>query len=177
MVTWMLVGVASAATDVVVDVVPGRLNHGSVSGVVDSPISEVLGKVMDCEGTSGWFPDLYDTRLVSADADGYRCSGSTDLPWPLADRAWSIDVEREHLDDGSWRVSFSYVPGSGNLAEMRGAYVLRAAGTGTRVEYVADIDLGFWVPQALIDWATRQILPGILDGLERGSPRLVAEVR
>jgi hypothetical protein len=178
MLTWMLAMAAGAATDVVVDVVPGRLNHGSVSGTVAMPISEVVGKVMDCEGTSDWFPNLYGTRLVEADAHAYRCSGSTDLPWPLSDRTWSIDVEEDRNADGDLVIRFAYVPGSGNLAEMRGAYVLRAVGDATEVRYTAGIDLGVWVPQAIVEWATRQLLPGILDGLEQGAgSELVAAVR
>lgn len=165
----MLVALAltlsASAADVRVEVDPGRLNRGLVAGVVDAPIEQVVAVVEDCEGFDQWFPDMIDTRPTGVD----RCRGATNLPWPLADRQWEVSTgTRVELVDGveTWILPFEYVEGSGNLVEMRGEYRLSRIGSQTRVEYEAWIDVGFWVPECLLSWATERLLPGMVDGLE-----------
>jgi carbon monoxide dehydrogenase subunit G len=155
---------ASAAQLESIEVEVGRPAHGSMVGVVDVPIEEVFAIVMDCESTGEWFPDLDDTRLVAAD----RCAGRTDLPWPIADRTWEIDLASDGVGTSTWEASFAYVAGSGNLAAMHGRYLLEATDDGrTRVTYEAWIDLGFWIPEPLVSWATKRVLPGVLEGIEQ----------
>jgi hypothetical protein len=161
----MVVVLAAAAFGAQVDAVEvtaGQLNHGRVVGTVDGDATAIMRVIRDCEGTARWFPDLLEARLVAEHSDGYRCAGVTDLPWPLADRTWTIDV----------RVSgdvarFALVPGTGNVVVMEGRYALTERSDGrTEVDYEAWVDIGVWVPEFVVAWATRRVLPGILAGLE-----------
>jgi len=161
---------AAAAHPYAVDVDVGRLSRGEIVGVVDVPVEEALAIVMDCDQADVWFPDMLDTDVVSVDGDVIRCAGATNLPWPVPDRTWQIDSEA-HLEvvDGveTWVAAFDYVEGTGNLDVLRGRYLLQRAGAGqTLVRYEAFVDLGFWIPEPLVNWATRRILPGILMGME-----------
>jgi len=161
--------VAAAATTAVhaaelqsIEVEVGRPSTGRLVGTVDVPPAEVLAIVLDCASTGDWFPDLVDTHVVGVD----RCAGATDLPWPMADRTWAIDVWVEPQGE-AWLAGFAYVPGSGDLASMEGHWLLEPTEEGgTRVTYEVSIDLGFWIPEPLVGWATRRVMPGILDGLE-----------
>jgi hypothetical protein len=174
---WLLItGMAAQGADLTrVEVEPGRSSHGVVVGVVDVPVAVVLERVVDCVGSSSWFPDVYGTTVVSDDGEVIRCAGHTDLPWPLADRSWRIDTTVERGADGSFVVPFTLA--EGNLEELHGRYVLEGLADGrTRVTYEAWVDLGFWVPPALLDWATNRVLPAILEGIEAAParPALVA---
>ena len=163
-----LIATATAAEDVSITVEVARTSHGAVSGIVDAPIERVLDLIIDCDGADAWFPELVATHTV---APG-RCGGGTNLPWPVTDRTWQIDVHPAEVERG-WDVSFAYVAGTGNLARMDGAYHLEPLADGrTRVTYEVWIDLGFWVPDPLVAWATRRVLPGILQGLEAEAGRM-----
>ena len=169
---------AHAATIESVEVQAARESHGVVAGVVDVPVGQVLDLVTDCAGSVGWFPDLLAARVVASGSDAVRCEGATDLPWPLTDRTWQIDTVVEPLADGVFSVPFALVDGSGNLDELRGRYLLEDLGDGrTRVTYEAFVDLGFWVPEALAHYATKQMLPAILLGIESAAPTSLVAAR
>lgn len=161
-----------SASEPVVHVQGGEIGMGRIVGVVDAPLDVVLDVVLDCDRTDAWFPKLVDTRVVPGDdADTPRCAGSTDLPWPMVDRTWTIEVGAYQETEGErqiWVVPFMYV-GGGNLEEMYGGYHLRPHGPDgqqTEITYEAWVDLGTWIPAPLIAWATKRILPGVLSGIE-----------
>lgn len=165
---------AAAAAEIdSVHVLAGSPTTGAVSGSVELPLEAAVTVITDCAGTAAWFPDMLDSVLVARWDHGYRCAGRTNLPWPLADRTWAIDVGWGQREDGAVVATFAYVPGSGNLAAMDGRYVLEPVGADrTRVTYEGAVDLGFWLPGCLLDWATSHLLPGVLTGLElAGRPR------
>lgn len=163
---------AGAAEIDSVRVVAGRPSTGSVSGTVDLTVDATLAVITDCAGTAAWFPDMLGSELVEAWDHGYRCAGVTNLPWPLADRTWAIDVGWSQREDGAWIATFAYVRGSGNVAEMEGRYLLEPVGDArTRVTYEGKVDLGFWLPGCVLDWATSHLLPSVLHGLEDAGRR------
>jgi len=166
---------AAPAADITVE--PGWVTHGEITGVVDVPMEEVLGIVLDCENADRWFPDTVNTEVVYTETGKMRCAGETNLPWPFADRTWHIDVTGDvQTIDGveSWVLPFAYVDGTGNVEVLEGRYLLQDAGNGrTKVTYQADVGLGFWIPEPLLNWGTRRILPGILSGIESQADRVM----
>ncbi len=157
--------------DVAVRAVGGETAKGEVVGVVDVPLERVLDIVMDCEGNADWFPQARDTVLVSEDDNVMICHGRTDLPWPMGDRSWTIEVgayPETHKGVETWVVPFMH-NGEGTVEEMFGGYHLQRWGKDgqqTLVTYEAWVDLGIWIPEPILNWATRRILPGILTGIE-----------
>jgi hypothetical protein len=169
---WMFAALAAFGADVSrVSVEVGRPSLGIVEGSVYAPLAEVLRLVLDCDGSDGWFPDLTDTRTVREENGSVHCAGQTDLPWPLADREWIIESRPAEIAPGIWEVPFALVPGSaGNVPELHGAYRLEDLGGGrTRVRYDATVDIGFWIPEILAEWATKRVLPAILTGIEEAA--------
>lgn len=166
---WMFAALTAQAAQVdSVSVHVGRPSLGVVEGSVVAPLTDVLRLVLDCDGSDAWFPDLEDTRKVSEQDGAVRCAGRTDLPWPLADREWVIESRPAEVAPGLWEVPFALVPGSaGNVPELHGTYRLEDLGDGrTSVYYDATVDIGFWIPDVLAEWATRRVLPAILWGIE-----------
>lgn len=159
-----------------VAVEPGQATKGEVVGIVDVPMDTVLAIVKDCEATPGWFPQLRDTKVVGESLAGELCSGATELPWPMADRTWTIEVGvYEETRDGvaGWVVPFRYVSG-GTLEQMYGGYHLQPWGPDGRqtlVTYEAWVDLGTWIPDSLIAMASKRILPGLIGGIEEEAAR------
>jgi len=157
---------AVSASAAVVDEVAaegGRPAHGWVEGAVELPVTRVLDILSDCEGFADWFPDLVESRPAGPG----RCAGRTNLPWPIPDRTWVLETSPSQQADDTWEVSFAYVEGSGNLNRMDGRWVLRGTPDGaTQVRYEAWVDLGIPMPDVLVAWATRQVLPDVLTGLE-----------
>ena len=148
--------------DIAVSVVAGVPHKGEVVGLIDAPVDDVLRTILDCEGFESWFPDMRQVERISSEA----CRGTMNLPWPLADRTWTIDVGEAVQAESVWRVSFDYVPGSGNLEELHGTFSVAAHQGGTLVHYEAWVDLGCWVPQWAMNWAAQRILPQLIAGLE-----------
>jgi hypothetical protein len=166
---WMFTTLAAAfgadIDAVTVDV--GKQSTGVVEGVVDATIAEIVGLVMDCAGADAWFPDLKETEVVSEQAGVVTCSGKTDLPWPIPDRVWHIASKVKQVGPSTWEIPFALVPATGNLVDLHGGYRLEDLGGGrTFVHYDATVDLGFWIPDPLVEWATKRVLPAILEGLE-----------
>jgi Polyketide cyclase / dehydrase and lipid transport len=158
---------ALAASDVAVDVqTTGRVSRGEVHGTLRVPLDALLTTIADCDGTAAWFPTLSDTHTV-ARSPTVRCAGRTELPWPLHDRRWAIDIEVPPAPPGVVVIAFRYVPGSGDLVSMEGRYTLRALDPHTTwVSYENTVDLGVWVPAFVVDWVSHDVLPRVLAGLE-----------
>jgi hypothetical protein len=52
------------------------------------------------------------------------------------------------------------------MDDVNGYWLLTSHSSGcTLVRYVINADLGIWLPDAIINWATRSMLPGIISGL------------
>ena len=143
----------------------GTSGKGIVVGIVDAPMDDVAALIQDCERMGEWFPDILETTEVAGGSGTPLCRGTTDVPWPLEDRVWTVESSHRQAA-GGWEVyEFRYLPGSGNLTEMDGRYWLREGAGGTEVRYEVTIDLGIWVPSPIVGWATQRWLPGIVHGL------------
>jgi hypothetical protein len=165
---WMFTALAAYGADIeTLSVDVGRPSTGVVEGVVDATIAEVIRLVMDCGNADAWFPDLEDSEVVSTEGGVVTCSGKTDLPWPLTDRVWHIASRASRVGPSTWEIPFALVPGTGNLVELHGGYRIEDLGGGrTFVHYEATVDLGFWIPDLVAEWATKKVLPAILEGIE-----------
>ena len=116
-----------------------------------------------------WVPYMRTSSVEEAGPSGALCVGRTDLPWPLADRTWSV-VMQSTVSGGpgakTYMAAWRYVPDSGNLRDTSGSWTLRElSAERTRVELDASVDLGRSVPSALLRWAERNALPQMLHAL------------
>jgi hypothetical protein len=150
----------------VLQVDPDGVSHASVRGLVEVDLPEVLAIVTDCASYEQWFPDIRQTRVLSRGLGELRCAGQTDLPWPVPDRSWEIDVQSVSGSQTAL-ASFQYVPGSGNLQALSGSYTLVRVEAGlTEVTYEVTVDPGFWVPSFLVAWAHQGLL-GVFEAIEQ----------
>ena len=149
---------------------PGDVNRGVVIGLVNAPVAEVDAILQDVGNHDQWFPDTNNTVVISSEGASMRFSGETEVP-VLRDRQWTNDGTRStQTFNGVECVVFTYemVPGTGNMDELFGYWLLcpHDASGGTIVKYVINADLGIPLPNALLNWAARRMLPGVIDGLQ-----------
>jgi hypothetical protein len=149
--------------------VDGTVTTGHIMAVVEGPPDEVWSIVSDFANQDRWVPDMYDAEVVSTSGGTETVSARTNLPWPLADRHYTL-----HVTDGEQTIGGveSYVStwtyGGGNMNENRGYWLVRPwadATDRTLVVYEFEADTGVRAPDGIERNATRRMLPGILQGL------------
>ncbi|MFT4703979.1 MAG: hypothetical protein ACI81R_001674 [Bradymonadia bacterium] len=158
--------------DPLVSAQAGDINRGQVIGVVNAPLEDVMLILADVANHENWFPDTDHTVLISRDGNNVTFSGETHVP-VLRDREWT-NVATHRVDQFSALgechiIEYEYVEGSGNLDEMYGYWLVCQNGANadqTLVKYVLAADLGIPLPNSLINWATRNMLPGVITGLQ-----------
>jgi hypothetical protein len=150
---------------------PGAINRGQVMGVVDAPIEPLMRIITDTDNQYLWFPDMLESAVISRDGNQGRSSGRTNMPWPIADRNYQVDgryTTYTFSGQECHAVEYQYVPGSGNMEDLFGYYLLcpwEGSTSRTVVKYVINADIGVWLPAGIISWAQQRLLPGVITGL------------
>ena len=153
------------AGEVLIAVVEGATPIGDAMGVIPHPPAAVLAVITDFATHSSFMDDISLSEVVGTDGDFSRCHGITDTPWPMDDREWTIraggsaaEVEGVPVMLATW----SYVPGSGNIENTTGYWLMIPwgdDGQSTLLRYRIQVDLGTWLPDFLMTWATENFLP------------------
>jgi ribosome-associated toxin RatA of RatAB toxin-antitoxin module len=148
---------------------PGRPQEGVGRGLVAAPPERVFRAVRDVEHWRELMPFLTASDAEPQGDGSILSAQRLDLPFPLGERHYSIRFRSrvERTPQGTvWRAEWSYVPGSGNLADLRGSWALTAAPGGTLAICRLWIDPGSFSSR-LMDRATAKSLPWIFDGLRQ----------
>jgi hypothetical protein len=147
----------------------GTLVSGDGTAILAAPLDRVRAVIADFPGQADWIPDMDEAVLVGTDGDAALCSAVTRIPWPISDRTWTIRVTSGPAELGGepvWVSTWTYVPGSGNMVENAGYWLLVPRPDGrTLVRYAFAADAGLHVPDFIERMTTRSMLPGILENL------------
>ncbi len=161
---------SAAAGEMLVEGERGDLNRGEVIGWVNAPMDEVADIVRDIDNHEAWFPDTATSTLISTTSNTSVSEGRTSVPL-VRDRYWRLNGRQESITfDGiacevmHYEYDDSYE--DGNMEALHGYWLLCPYEGGTAVKYVINADLGIWLPNAIITWAQRRMLPGIITGLQ-----------
>lgn len=155
---------AMKSGDVMTSVVSGEPNRGEAVGVFRAAPDRLQSVLLDWNQLDTWSPAAYDVRITGQDGDAVLVSGMTDIPM-LPDRSWQIrttSAQRTVGGQPAWVLSWTYVPGSGNLSDTFGywlVYALPDDPEWTLVRYVVNADAGLPIPDSIINWATNRTLP------------------
>lgn len=160
------------AGDVHVELQEGEINRGVVIGIVQAPMADVIPLVANCWEYGDWREALIDTKLERRVSDDVViCSGTAVVPFPARNRSGNFRVHNRHQRVGgidSYVSSFKYIEGSGNMEDMFGYWILTPYGPNgehTILKHVLNVDIGGFLPGALVRWATRRTLPDTVIGI------------
>jgi hypothetical protein len=160
------------AGEVIVDVdVDGNEVSGTIIGVVDGPVDAVFEIIADFADQDSWIPDMYDAEVVQSGSDVTICAGKTDLPWPLADREYQLEVRNgpsPSHGEQAYSSRWTMVEGIGNMVTNDGFWLVTPFNgdvSRTLVSYRFVADSGIAAPDGMEQSATRRMLPGFITGL------------
>lgn len=146
----------------------GGVNRGESIGLVCAPMDEVVAILEDFPNQTAWMPDLETATVISTtERIG---EGRTHMPWPIADRRWRVQLNPETRDVNgveSYVATYENVEfDDGNMDALYGYWLIREYNDEcTLVRYVINADIGVALPPAIINWASRRLLPGVITGL------------
>jgi hypothetical protein len=159
---------------VIVDVISGSVPVGDAIGIVDARAEQIIDVIKDFGAYEDWMSDVEHSEVLE-DRGGNRflCRGETDTPWPMANRNWTVEAwgGEMQVDGVDALVSvWTYVPGSGNIADTQGYWLLIPWGDDgekTLVRYHLRVDLGTILPDFVLEWSTENFLPAKIADLRR----------
>lgn len=151
--------------------VPGETHRAGLAvRVLPHPPDRVFRAVADADHWAEWVPFLEQSARRQAPGDDVgrpRWELAFDLPFPLRDRRYAARVAVAE-DAGARTVSWTSIPGSGNVASARGSFTLSPRGPGrTLVVFRTATDPGDATPRFLLERALRESLAWVLDGLRQ----------
>jgi len=173
------------AGEILVEVTNARVPIGDMLAVIDAPAQSIAEVILDFNAWSEFIPNITESTIVneagepvnptgdpmSTERLTFYLQGVTDTPWPMDDRTWRMSAwyNAETIEGVPvWTSGWDYVPGSGNLEDSEGYWLLIPwgdDGSKTLVRYYLAADLGTWVPDFLLSWGTENMLPEMITGI------------
>ncbi len=153
------------------DVDSGVPVRAEVVALIQAPMHQLAEIIVDYDRASEWAPATPELGVSGRDGEAYLVTGVTALPWPIANRTWTMRAvfgEREVEGHSAWVDVFQYVEGSGNIDDSFGYWLLLPwpeDPSYTYVKYVVNADPGIALPDFVIRWATGNALPGLIEAL------------
>lgn len=146
-------------------------HRGVVRRVLEAAPDRLYRAAADWDHYREFFPFVTRSRAAVDAAGTVTGSQVVDLPFPWPDRHFTARLEHT-AGDGTWRVAWHAIPGSGNVAENRGEWRFRELAPGrTLVELHMISDAGPGVPAFLQRRALEATLPYAVDGLRQQAHR------
>jgi hypothetical protein len=160
--------------EVMVDVsVDGTRVHSDTLALIDAPADQVFLIIADFARQVEWVPDLMEAHVITRSGEHLIGQGTTNLAWPFTDRTWQINIHNraQTLEGYACYVSsWDYVPGSGDMLENDGYWLICPWTPDTsqsivRYVFLADADVS--VPDFLQRRVTAQMVPQFIHNLRR----------
>jgi hypothetical protein len=149
----------------------GEPQEGVGRGVVEAPPERVFRALADYAHWAEWVPFLKSSD-AQPQTDGSALSRQEmNLPSPVGERRYRVRFT-QGIETGregkAWVIRWSLVPGSGNLAGLRGSWRLTALGPDRSLAVCRLFtDPGGLTPRWAVDRGTVQTLPWIFHGLRQ----------
>lgn len=146
---------------------PGLPRQGVGTGVLQAPPERVFRALTDYLHWEEFVPFLEESDAAPR-PDGSVVSHHRMLfPFPLGERRYAI-AARSSTGPSLWQLDWSYVPGSGNVKDHRGSWVLTPLPGGRTLAVCRLLtDPGGAIPLWAVDRGTRSMLPWVFHGLRQ----------
>ncbi len=151
------------------------IREGVGLALLDAPPERVFRALRDLGHYDEWAPFVARSAARDVGDGSVEQEQWLELPAPIAARHFRVRVGGGAEGGGGarrWRLDWSYLPGSGNVRTVRGAWILAgAAGGGTLASCRLFLDPGGHVPAWVVNRTLSRALPWILDGLRQQAHR------
>lgn len=149
----------------------GKPREGIGRGVIEAPPERVWRALADYAHWNEFMPFL-EKSTAQAQPDGSVLSDhALHFPSPIGERRYRVRLTRSIAEDKAgrvWHIRWTYVAGSGNIADHRGSWQLTAlAPNRTLAVCRLYTDPGGSTPRWALDRGTVRMLPWIFDGLRQ----------
>jgi len=145
------------------------VREGVGTGVIDFPPERVFRAVSDLEHWDEWVPFLVEADARRLPDGAIESAQRLDAPALGRPLVFSVRARREVTGAGRgrrWTLTWSYVPGSGNVAGHRGSWTLVEHAPGrTRATCRLFTDAGGSTPVWAMNRATRKMIGWMFDSL------------
>jgi uncharacterized protein YndB with AHSA1/START domain len=149
----------------------GKPKEGVGRGVIEAPPERVFRALTDYGHWHEFMPFLEKSDAWPQPDGSVLSEHAMDLPSPLGERRYRVRFT-QRVETGpkgkTWRLQWSYVPGSGNVDGHRGSWTLTSLGPG-RTLAVCRLytDPGGLTSRWAVDRGTAKTLPWIFHGLRQ----------
>jgi hypothetical protein len=148
-----------------------RLTEVVAVALMDSAPERLFELLTDVEKFVEFMPHVKISR-AERQSDGTIINHQElSLPFPITDRQYDVRITNGVKGVGAqrvWESAWTHVPGSGNISETRGAWVLTEGGPGrTLLLYHVFTDPGGLIPRWAYNLAVTQSLPDLLANVAR----------
>lgn len=150
-------------------------NRAEMLAIVHAPLELLEPIVSNFAKADAWTSHIRKPKVQNEtngdDGRRFECSAVTPVP-VFGDRNWTAQCHyRMASIDGqnAFVASWEYIPGSGNIKDTRGYWILLPVGDGSKtlIQYIIEADLGLPLPGPVTQWVTKQMLPQAIKGLEK----------
>jgi len=153
------------------EVGPRSLAEELGRGIVEASPERVFAALVDLAHYQEWVPFVKLSDAVPQGDGSVISFQSLDLPFPLGKRYYKIRARSAVEGQGAariWRLWWSYVPGTGNVADHYGWWVLVPDGAGRTLAACAlYTDPGGGVPAWAAHRGTAMTMPYVFSGLRQ----------
>jgi Polyketide cyclase / dehydrase and lipid transport len=155
------------------EVGPRSLAEELGRGIVEAAPERVFAALVDLAHYQEWVPFVKRSDAAPQGDGSVIGFQSLDLPFPLGNRYYKIRARSSVEGQGRarvWRLWWSYVPGTGNVADHHGWWVLVPDGTGagrTLAACALYTDPGGGVPAWAAHRGTAMTMPYVFSGLRQ----------
>jgi uncharacterized protein YndB with AHSA1/START domain len=149
----------------------GRPREAVGRGVIEAPPERVFRALIDYAHWSEFMPFL-ETSEAKPQPDGSVLAYHVlNLPRTAGERHYRVRF-RQRIETNragrTWKIEWSYIPGSGNIADHHGSWTLTALAAGRTFAVLRLYnDTGGLAPHWVVDRGTTETVPWIFHGLRQ----------
>ena len=144
------------------------VKEGLAVGVVQAAPDRVFRVVTDNARFADFMPYVEISTVEEAPDGSVINLQRLDLPWPVSNREYKIQIvntAEPDADPAVWQSAWTHVEGFGNIEESRGAWRVFACDDVALVEYQVLTDPGGRIPNYFKNKATRRSLPRLIEAV------------
>jgi uncharacterized protein YndB with AHSA1/START domain len=140
-------------------------------GVIEAPPERVFRALTDYGHWSEFMPFLQKSGARPQPDGSVLGDHVMKLPAPTGERHYQVRI-RQRVENGpagrTWKIDWTYVKGSGNVADHHGSWILTEQGPGRTLAVLRlYTDPGGLTPRWAVDRGTSETIPWIFHGLRQ----------